>query len=266
MLWDSHIHTDFSGDSEASAQSMVHQALKLHLPGICITDHLDYDYPNEPELFLLDLDRYVPAILKLKKEYTDQLDIGLGIEIGVQPHLAEKHREITSSFPFDQVIASSHTADGMDPYYPEYFDGISQEDAYNRYFSSVLENISCFTDFDIYGHLDYVTRYGKVPVPAYTFDSCRKLIDEILKKLIRLEKALEINTGGFSSACSRENPHREILKRFYELGGRMITVGSDAHAPGDMARHFDQVRTILQDCGFREYCCFQKRSPIFLPL
>ena len=263
MLWDTHMHTDFSGDSDASPKEMAQQAIRLQLEGICITDHLDYDYPNEPELFLLDLDRYVPSILNLKETYQGRLDIRLGIEIGVQPHLAEKHKQIVSSLPFDQVIGSSHTAKGMDPYYPEYFYGSSQEDAYIRYFSSVMENISCFTDFDVYGHLDYVTRYGNSPVPAYTFDSCRKQIDEILKRLIRLEKALEINTGGFSSACRQVNPHPEILKRYYELGGRIVTFGSDAHAPKDIARQFAQAGEILRNCGFREYCSFQNRSPVF---
>ena len=252
MLWDTHMHTDFSGDSNASPKAMADQAQKLGLDGICVTDHLDYDYPKEPELFLLDLDRYVPAILQLKKDCRGRLDVGLGIEIG-----------LVSAFPFDQVIASSHTAHGMDPYYPEFFNGLSQEDAYIRYFSSVLENIDCFEDFDVYGHLDYVTRYGRSPVPAGTFASCRKRIDEILKKLIRMEKGLEINTGGFSSACRQVNPHPEILKRYYELGGRIVTFGSDAHAPKDIARQFAQAGEILRNCGFREYCSFQNRSPVF---
>lgn len=263
MLWDTHMHTDFSGDSDASPKEMARQAIRLQLEGICITDHLDYDYPNEPELFLLDLDRYVPAILQLKKDCRGRLDVGLGIEIGLQPHLAPRHKGLVSAFPFDQVIASSHTAHGMDPYYPEFFNGLSQEDAYIRYFSSVLENIDCFEDFDVYGHLDYVTRYGRSPVPAGTFASCRKRIDEILKKLIRMEKGLEINTGGFSSACRQVNPHPEILKRYYELGGRIVTFGSDAHAPKDIARQFAQAGEILRNCGFREYCSFQNRSPVF---
>ena len=77
------------------------------------------------------------------------------------------------------------------------------------------------------------------------------------------EKALEINTGGFSSACRQVNPHPEILKRYYELGGRIVTFGSDAHAPKDIARQFAQAGEILRNCGFREYCSFQNRSPVF---
>ena len=266
MLWDSHIHTSFSGDSEADPELMIRRAQDLGLSGICITDHLDYDYPKEPDLFLLPLDEYAACLPRLKQKYKSQITIGFGIEIGLQPHLARIHSQITASNTFDFVIASSHTAQGMDPYYCEYFSGISQEEAYIKYFSSILENLSCFSDFDVYGHLDYVTRYGNPPVPAYTYPSCQKLIDDILKKLISMEKGLEINTGGFSSACRQENPHGEILKRYYELGGRIITAGSDAHSPEEISRNFHRASELLRNCGFKEYCYFTKRSPVFLPL
>lgn len=266
MLWDSHLHTNFSGDSDASPEIMIEQAVTLELPGICITDHLDYDYPKEPDLFLLQLPEYQTALLKLKETYQKKIPVNYGIEIGVQPHLAQCHREITASCPFDFVIASSHTADGMDPYYDEYFTDVSQEDAYIRYFSSILENISVFTDFDVYGHLDYVTRYGNPPVPAYTYPGCRKLIDEILKKLISMEKGIELNTGGFRSSTGQENPHRHILRRYRELGGRILTTGSDAHGPEHLAWKFSEARQLLLECGFTEYCYFRNREPHFCSL
>lgn len=266
MLWDTHMHTSFSGDSDADPESMIRQAVRLGLPGICLTDHLDYDYPKEPELFLLPLKDYGTRLPQLKKMYLEQLTVNFGIEIGVQPHLAEIHKKITAAYPFDFVIASSHTADGMDPYYREYFAGASQEDAYIRYFTSILDNISCFTDFDVYGHLDYVTRYGNPPMPAFTYPKCRELIDTILKTLIDLEKGVELNTGGFRSATGRENPHRDILRRYRELGGRIITIGSDAHEPAHIAWKFREAKELLLECGFSEYCFFEHRTPHFLPL
>lgn len=266
MLWDTHIHTDFSGDSDASPDSMIEQAIRMNLPGICITDHLDYDYPNEPELFLLPLNDYATGIRQYQSRYDHRLPVLYGIELGVQPHLAKKHKDIISAYPFDFVIASSHTAEGMDPYYEEYFAQISQENAYCRYFSSILENISCFDDFDVYGHLDYVTRYGNPPVPAYTYPSCKKLIDEILSELIRLGKGIELNTGGFRSSTGKENPHKDILLRYHQLGGTVITLGSDAHAPEHIAWEFEKARQLLLSCGFTRYCFFKNREPHFLSL
>lgn len=266
MFWDTHMHTSFSGDSDADPGSMIDQAIRLGLPGICFTDHLDYDYPNEPELFLLDLETYASEVKKLQKQYKEQIPIHFGIEIGLQPHLAKKHETITASYPFDFVIGSSHTAEGMDPYYNEYFDHVSQKDAYCRYFSSILENIACFQDFDVYGHLDYVTRYGNPPTAAYTYPECRELIDEILTQLIRLGKGIELNTGGFRSSIKTENPHRDILTRYRQLGGTIITLGSDAHAPKQIAWEFEKARKILLSCGFTHYCFYQKRQVNFVSL
>ena len=242
---------------------MVRQAIHLGLSGICITDHLDYDYPKEPELFLLPLQKYAAEISQLKSNYAGRFPVLLGIELGVQPHLASRHQKIVSEFPFDFVIASSHTADGMDPYYPEYFTGISQKEAYQKYFSAVLKNLSCFSDFDVYGHLDYVTRYGNPAVPADTYPECRQLLDEILKRLIAMGKGIELNTGGLRSCVKRENPHRNILMRYRELGGEIITLGADAHAPEQIAWEFPRAQMLLKECGFTY---FENREAKFLPL
>lgn len=266
MLWDTHMHTHFSTDSNADPESMIRQAIRLGLPGICFTDHLDYDYPEEPGSFLLDLETYSQAVSGLQEHYQKQLPIRFGIELGLQPHLAERHRELLTQYDFDFVIGSSHTAEGMDPYYNEYFDHVSQKDAYCRYFSSILENIACFQDFDVYGHLDYVTRYGNPPTAAYTYPECRELIDEILTQLIRLRKGIELNTGGFRSSIKTENPHRDILTRYRQLGGTIITLGSDAHAPKQIAWEFEKARKILLSCGFTHYCFYQKRQVNFVSL
>ena len=88
------MHCCFSGDSSSSPESMAEASIKKGLTGICFTDHLDYDYPKEPGLFLLDLSLYEKKIHALQKEYKGRLDILYGIELGLQPHLAQKHKDL----------------------------------------------------------------------------------------------------------------------------------------------------------------------------
>ena len=130
MLWDTHMHTAFSTDSETSPESMIKASIELGLGGICITDHMDYDYPkehpeDEPE-FILDTPVYFPTIQKLGQQYKDKIKVLTGIELGLQPHLAAKHQELISRYDFDFVIGSSQVIHGKDPYYSRFFEGKTQ--------------------------------------------------------------------------------------------------------------------------------------------
>ena len=115
MLWDTHMHSQFSPDSKASQESMILAALEKKLDGICFTDHLDIDYPNTSDLFLLDLPNYTASVHALRAQYADRLPVRFGIELGLQPHLASLHAEILSQYDFDFVIGSSHVVHGYDP-------------------------------------------------------------------------------------------------------------------------------------------------------
>lgn len=266
MLWDTHMHTHFSGDSEAEPISMIEQAIKLNLSGICITDHLDYDYPDDPKLFLPDLKKYAFTVKRLQKQYAKQIPICFGIELGLQPHLSQKHHDVLSEYDFDFVIGSSHVVHGADPYYPSYYEGRTEREAYREYFESILENIAAFDAFDVYGHIDYVVRYGPNKNADYSYEKYKDIIDEILKLLIFKGKGIEINTAGFKYGLEHPNPTEDILIRYHELGGEIITIGSDAHKPEHIAYDFKKVPDILKSCGFGYFTVFQKRKPEFIKL
>ncbi len=266
MLWDTHMHTSFSGDSEAAPRDMIQRAYELGLGGICITDHLDLDYPEEPELFLLDFSRYFPVLKGLADDYANKLSVCVGIELGLQPHLAETHRQLLREHSFDFVIGSSHVVHGMDPYYPAYYEGRSQADAYQEYFASILENIAAFDEFDVYGHLDYVVRYGPQKNEGYSYAAYRDVIDEILKILIKKGKGIEINTAGFKCGLGHPNPTEDILKRYKELGGEILTIGADAHQPAHIAYDFEKLPALLQACGFSYFTVFRQRKAQFIKL
>ena len=265
-MWDTHLHCYFSGDSEAEPEHIIKMAMEKGLRGICFTDHLDLDYSGNPNPFLLDYDAYRKEIYTLKERYKDQLDILWGIELGLQPHLASRHRHLLNEYPFDFVIGSSHLVHHKDPYYPAFFQEKGEDYGYLEYFESILENLDVFEDFDVYGHLDYVVRYGPNQNKFYSYEKYADVIDAILTKLLLLGKGIEINTGGFKYGLGHPNPTEAILKRYGELGGEIISMGSDAHVPEHVAYDFQKVPAILRACGFQHYTVFENRKPKFLPL
>ena len=266
-IWDAHMHTAFSGDCEVPPEIMVKTAKKRGLPGITLTDHLDWDYRESPGLFDLELDTYQRSIRKLQDTYQDDtFSVLYGIELGLQPHLARRHSQLLEAYPFDFVIGSSHVVHGVDPYYPAYFADRSGQEAYLEYYTSILENIRAFDGFDSYGHLDYVFRYGPAGSAEDTYSDYAEIIEAILSELIRRGKALEVNTGAYRCGLHEPNPSIKILKRYRELGGQLITIGADAHKPEHIALRFDLLPALLKDLGFDSYTVYRQHVPQFRPL
>ncbi len=266
--YDMHTHTMFSGDSKADPYDMADGAVAKKLKGICFTDHIDWDYPEDLEItFDVDMSSYLPEMLAVKKSYEDSLDVLIGIELGIQTHIAKQLYEFCDTYrQLDFIIGSSHVVNGKDPYYDYYFEGRSEREAYLEYFESVLANIKAFDGFDVYGHIDYIVRYGPEKNKNYTYSAYSDIIDEILRLLISKGKGIEINTAGFKYGLGEPNPCIDILKRYRELGGEIITTGSDAHVPTDIAGDFDRVERILVEAGFEYYSVFKKRKCEMIPL
>lgn len=262
MYWDTHLHCHFSSDSTASPEDMILAAISRRLDGICFTDHMDYDYP-EKNKFVFDLDKYFQELDFYRKKYQNSILVRIGVEIGLQPHLKQPYSALTTTCNFDQVIGSSHVVHGKDPYNPGFFDDKREEEAYREYFESILKNLAIFDDFDVYGHLDYVVRYGPTKNQNYSYEKYKDVIDEILRTLIAKGKGIELNTAGFRHGLGQPNPGLSVLKRYRELGGEILTLGSDAHKPEDIAYDFHCLKGILQETGFFYYTIFEKRKPIF---
>lgn len=262
MFWDTHMHCHFSTDSSTKPEAMILSAIEKGLNGICFTDHMDYDYPME-NAFVFDPKKYFEELRPLQEKYKDKIEIQIGIEIGLQTHLKERYEAILNAYPFAQVIGSSHVVHGFDPYYPGYFDGKTEEEGYLEYFESVLENVNCFDNFDVYGHIDYVVRYGPNKNLYYSYEKYKDIIDEILRTLIAKGKGIELNMAGFKYGLNHPNPTEAILKRYREMGGEILTLGADGHQPDHIAYDYYRLKGILQDAGFKHYTVFKDRKPVF---
>ena len=152
----------------------------------------------------------------------------------------------------------------MDPYEKVFFQGRSEFQAYHRYFEVLLKNLETFSCFDTCGHIDYVVRYGPNQNRDYSYEKYQDILDAILKKLIEKQIGLECNTAGFKYGLGHPNPTEKILARYRELGGEILTLGSDAHAPEHIAYHFKKTAELLKECGFQYYTVFKERKPEFL--
>ena len=250
---DYHIHTSFSADSEALMDDQIQAAIAAGLSSICFTEHVDLDSPfrNAPPSdptadFHLDYDAYRQMYLLKKIHYAGRIQIFFGLELGLRASMADPLHQYLDLHPdFDFVIGSTHS-------------------------EAALANIRAFDDFDSYGHLDYILRCGPLSADgssperssSFLYEKYADVIDPILCELILREKALELNTSPLKKGFPETNPGKAILKKYHDFGGRLVTVGSDAHTPEGVGFAFDRAAMLLKECGFTEYATFEKRQPV----
>ena len=273
ILADCHLHTDHSGDSTAPMESQIRAGLARGLRYMCFTDHYDPEFPYdnlpdvEPGTFELDFSSYRKEFLSLKDKYAGRLRLYYGVELGLQSHLGGFLDRFIKSHPeFDLVIGSNHLCGGTDPYYPSFLENRTEEEALTLYLAETLSNLRSFSDIDTCGHLDYVARYLPHREDFYSYASYKDCIDPILSHLIDRGIALEVNTAPLLKGMRYFNPLPDILTRYREMGGELITIGSDAHAPEKVAGGFGETAQILGDLGFRYYAVYENRKPQMLPL
>ena len=273
---DMHMHTWFSTDSEACPCDMADEAVRKGLKTICFTDHFDKDDLEWGEEGIFDVDAYFVEMQKLQEEYAGKLNIRIGIELGLRTYLKDYYEELTKKYPFDFVIGSVHNvpykkdAEGKilytDPAAEKLFTDRTDKEAYRLMMETTLENVRTSDCFQTLGHLDYVVRYGKSREKEYSYTDYADIIDEILKLLIEKEKGLEVNSAGLKYGLPFAHPHPDVLKRYRELGGEIITIGADAHKPEHIAYDFAKAEEILKSCGFKYYTEFFEQKPVFKQL
>ena len=259
---DNHVHTALSHDGRSSMREYLDAAAAKGVDEITFTEH--YDLYDGVDTILRTLD--VEAYRETYRTQPHRRDVrtNFGIEIGLRPECKEKIQAMTEQNDFDFIIGSSHITAGRDMSFdPVFFSGKTRHEAYLVYFREVLENIRLFDDFDVYGHLDYVVRYGGYPEKSVRYDEFREVLEDILGLLIEKGKGLEVNSSGYRYGLGSPHPNIEILRRFREKGGRIVTIGSDAHQADQLASGIREAEEILREAGFSEYVVFRERKPVF---
>lgn len=276
MNCDYHLHCEFSDDSTTPMREQIEKAIELGLDEICFTDHVDYgikrdwdesDIPIRLDGTLLanvDYPRYFAKIANMRQSYRGKITIRQGLEFGVQRHTIERYEALYAKYcdDLDFVLLSVHQVEDKEFWTQDFQRGKSQ-DAYNlRYYEEILTVVREFKQYSVLAHLDLLSRYDKNGV--YPFCKIKDIVAEILKLAIRDGKGIELNTSSWHYGLKDTQPCREILRLYRDLGGKIITIGSDAHTPKYLADHMDEARSILRDeIGFAEHCTFDHMNPIF---
>lgn len=280
MLADYHVHTEFSNDSIYPMEEVVKDAISLGIKDICFTDHVDYgpyrdwDDPRgikyrpgdegEPEQVALtnvDCGKYFSMIEKLREKYKDKIAVKAGMEFGVQTHTIPEYEKLFRSYPFDFIILSIHQAGDQEFWTNEYQSGRTQQEYNEDYYKELLSVVQNYHNYSVLGHMDLIVRYDSYGV--YPFEKLKPLLTEILKTVIADGKGIEVNTSNHRYGLSDMTPSRDILKLYKELGGTIITIGSDSHKKEHLGAYIDWAKEELRKLGYTQFCTFEKMQPIF---
>lgn len=270
MYWsDYHIHTHFSADSEESLLAHVRAAQQKGLHEICFTDHYDSDFPKLHEKsWACDVKAAFEAIDALKTNIPNlSLKIKKGVEMGLQPapDTLSKTLAYLQDFDFDFIIASVHLVNGVDPYFPAYFDGKTRQEGFALYIETLLECLQKTDRYCVAGHFDYPSKGCPYPDAALHYEDAPDQIDTLFRHLISKGKFVEINTSILKRKEARPRDIN-IWKRYVELGGEAVTMGSDAHSSDFLAYEFDETRAFLREAGVKYIATFDRMKALFTPV
>lgn len=266
MLCDLHIHSDNSFDAESTVDEICEVALAQKLDFIAITDHCEAEFINCGEdCEFGSFDRQIPQSLKdtsaAIEKYKGKLKILRGMELGEPMHDPAQTQKALSYGEFDFILASVHNLRGRDDFYYMDFDKVDINEVLSEYFDELTET-AAFEYFDSLAHLTYPLRYifeRKGVMPDLSKYSAQ--IDEIFNILIKNNKALEINVSGLFKPMNVTLPDLDLIKRFRQLGGRFVTIGTDAHTAKMVGRGIDKGIEAAKAAGFDGFTIFENHKP-----
>ena len=255
MIFDSHMHTTFSADSRMTAAEALAQARSLGL-GVVFTEHFDYGLELDGRSFTFDASAYMQAYANLRGA-----SLRLGAEVGLRKAARSANASFVSGAPFDMIIGSIHLVDDFDIYYPEFYVGEDKTTAYRKYFQQMAEE-AAVADYDALGHIDYICRTAPYDNPEIDYPTFAEEIDAVLRVVVERGKVLELNTRRFDStrAISELVP---VYKKYRALGGRAVTVGSDAHRVAAIGNHFAKALEFARELDLMPVTFCERRLEKF---
>ena len=255
MIFDTHIHTDFSSDSKMPLIDALARAKKVGV-GLITTEHMDLLYPKRDQ-FVFDVDQYFATYNPYRGE-----QLLLGIEVGMQLQCLEENANIIKRNSFDYVLGSIHLVEGIDIYYDVFYEKRTKLETYTRYFEAMASCVKQYSFIDALGHIDYIARYAKYEDTEIYYHEFQEVLDDLLKHTIENDIVLELNTRrlGDRTVVKALTP---IYKRYYELGGRLAIIGSDAHNQQDIGSHFKLAKEFMQQCRL-QLVYFKNRRPEYM--
>lgn len=261
IMYDYHIHSAFSQDSHQSIEQICEKAVELGLKEIVITDHVDKGVLGQP---IFNYEKYSEEIKKVIHKYKKDISVKTGIEIGIQKGCIEDMNDLIKNNYFDFIILSVHWIDNVD--ISELFENSTQKEIYNYYLNNLLRMVTEYQGYNVAGHIDIISRYSPSSDRKLRLEEYQDILDKILLTIINNNKGIEVNTSGYRYGLGDMHPSKEIIKRYRELGGEIITAGSDAHKVEHIGYRIDEVYEFLKDIGFKYITTFKNMETQFIKL
>lgn len=260
---DLHVHTDNSFDGNHSATFFCEKAEFMDLRAVAFTDHCEVDQFRGDPAYEKRIFQAFFEVSKVRSAFRGKILILNGIEFGQPAFDTETADRILSTHDYDMVLGSVHNLRGGEDFY--FMENLTLKEAeklLEEYFNALIELLE-WGNFDVLAHLTYPLRYfyskSNLTIDLSKF---KDQIDEILLLTAKSGKALEINTAALRQPLNKLSPEVDIVKRFKELGGKYVSVGSDAHYAEHLAADIDMAYSCALEAGFDSITFFQKRTPI----
>ncbi len=263
MLVDIHLHSNFSFDSNEKHENYLSSARAAGVKVIGFSEHYDYDalIDGAADVTVADVPEYFSAIQRLKTQFSTP-EILCGIEFGYRDLAVEHYKKLVDCYNFDYVINSVHTLPGRgDCIHDAFFEGKTLKESYSDYFKAVLESIRADFDYQIVGHIGYVSRYRSCDGSRIFYADYADILDEILTEIIKRDKCLEINTS-IGKSTGKFLPDCDIIERYLQLGGEKLSFGSDAHRAEDYLRRSNLLTEYLKSVGVNRLFYYKNRQPV----
>lgn len=275
MLADYHVHSMFSDDSWYIPEKVVEDAWKNNLDEICFTDHVDYGIKPDWDDALsakvkdgqralnVDYEAYFPCIADLRERWADRIVVKSGLEFGVQTHTIPQFNALWDRYAdeFDCTLLSIHQVGDLEFWTGEFQEGRSQGEYNLAYYQELYDVATSFEHWSVLAHVDLIKRYD--PVGILDFPANRDLVAATLEHTIAQGKGIELNTSSMRYGLADSQPAREVLELYRDLGGTVLTLGSDSHKPEHLGAYIRHFQHYLASLGFEGFHTFDKMQPTF---
>ena len=277
MLADYHVHSAYSDDSTYTMEQVVKDAIRINLDELCFTEHVDYgvkqdwDHPRGARfedghpVTNCPYPAYFDELERVRERYGSQIRVARGLELGVQTHTIRTYEELVRKYAdrLDFTLLSIHQVGDREFWNGEFQAGRTQEQFTMAYYEELLSVVQRFHGYSVVAHLDLIRRYDPTPEGPLPFSSVQDIVAEILRQVIADGHGIELNTSGWRYGLGGPQPTDDVLKLYRNLGGRIVTLGSDSHKPEHLGAYLRLGQDRLRALGFSKMCTFEQGEPHF---
>lgn len=271
MRVDYHIHSAFSHDSNYPMERILQDAIACGMDEICFTEHVDYGVKDDWDcghpfverngyvMYNANYPVYLARLRELQAKYAGKITAKAGLEYGVQVQTIPQYEVLYKKYPLDFILLSIHQIENKEFWTQAYQHEHTQKEYNERYYQELLNVVRQFKHYSVLAHMDLIVRYDKQG--RYPFEVVKPYVAEILKTVIADGKGIELNTSSHRYGLDDTTPSGDILRLYRDLGGELLTIGSDTHRSGQVGGYFDEACALLKGYGFRYFCTYDAMKP-----